>query len=56
MAQVTSGAERHGFNGSVEAGRAPSRRAGAVALETFVYDDAIVRMFMVATIVWGLGS
>ncbi|MCG3121822.1 MAG: hypothetical protein GIKADHBN_00193 [Phycisphaerales bacterium] len=54
MAQVTSGVETHGFHGSVEAGRAPSRRTSPAALETFVYDDAIVRMFMVATIVWGL--
>ncbi|MFA6046894.1 MAG: cbb3-type cytochrome c oxidase subunit I, partial [Phycisphaerales bacterium] len=32
----------------------PLKAAGGAVMERFVYDDQIVRMFMVATMVWGL--
>jgi cytochrome c oxidase cbb3-type subunit I/II len=38
---------------AIESGAAPSRET-SVEMETFKYDDAIVRMFVTATIVWGL--
>ena len=32
----------------------PRQAAPAAALERFIYDDAIVRKFLCATMVWGL--
>jgi cytochrome c oxidase cbb3-type subunit I/II len=32
----------------------PARQMGAATIESFVYDDAIVRKFLLATLVWGL--
>src|SRR5215813_4513528 len=33
---------------------APTESRPAAAMETYIYDDAIVRKFLLATLVWGL--
>ncbi len=42
------------MTGSADLSRHESKGAGGVALEQFSYDDAIVRKFLLMTLVWGL--